>query len=147
MRINSVAMAVVYLAVSIAFITCFALCYKFAARLGCELRAVNLWMNVSATAIMAAYFASAGCRYHATAALLGIVAGVFTYISTIAFFYHMRGARLALSWTVIGMAVVFPVAASIVLWRENPSLKQWLGLCVLAVAFVLLGAGRRAETA
>ena len=137
-------MAIAYLATSIAFITCFALCYKVAAGSGCELRAVNLWMNVSATAIMVAGFAASGHRYDPTAALLGVVAGVFTYLSTITFFYHMRGARLALSWTVIGMAVVFPVAASILIWHEHPNTKQWLGLALLPVAFVLLGAGGKA---
>ena len=139
-------MATLYLAVSIIFITCFALCYNVAARCGCELRAVNLWLNVSATAIVFALFAATGYRYHPTAALLGVVAGAFTYLSTITFFYHMRGARLALSWTVIGMAVVFPVAASILVWHEHPSVRQWFGLALLPVAFVLLGAGRKAAS-
>jgi uncharacterized membrane protein len=138
-------MAILYLTISIAFITCFALCYKVAARCGCELRAVSLWLNVTATATMVALFAATGHRYHPTAAALGVLAGVFTYLSTITFFYHMRGARLALSWTVIGMAVVFPVAASILVWHEHPSTKQWFGLALLPVAFVLLGAGRKAD--
>jgi len=137
-------MAILYLVVSIVFITCFALCYKVAARCGCELRAVNLWLNVSATVILVAAFAVTGLRYNSTVALLGVVAGVFTYVSTITFFYHMRTARLALSWTVIGMAVAFPVAASILVWHEHPTVKQWFGLALLPVAFALLGAGRKA---
>ena len=139
-------MAILYLTVSIVFLTCFALGYKVAARCGCELRAVNLWMNVSATAILAACFVATGCQYDRTAALLGIAAGAFTYLSTITFFYHLRTARLALSWTVIGMAVAFPVAASILIWRENPSTRQWFGLALLPVAFLLLGAGGKAAS-
>ncbi len=138
-------MPILCLTISIVFLTCFALCYKVAARAGCELRAVNLWVNVTATTILVVNFALTGCRFNATAALLGVIAGAFTYLSTITFFYHMQTARLALSWTVIGMAVVFPVAASIAVWHEHPSPKQWVGLCLLVFAFVLLGAGRKAE--
>jgi uncharacterized membrane protein len=139
-------MAILYLGISIIFITCFALCYKVAARCGCELRAVNLWLSVTATAILVASFAANGHRYNPTAATLGVIAGVFTYLSIIAFFYHMRTARLAISWTVIGMAVAFPVAASILIWHEHPSVRQWFGLALLPVAFVLLGAGRKAAS-
>ena len=137
-------MAIAYLTISIVFVTLFALCYKVAARAGCELRAVNLWLNTSATAIFVATFAATGARYNATAASLGIVAGVFTYVSTITFFYHIRTGRLAVSWTVIGLAVAFPVAASILIWHEHSTVRQWIGLGLLPVAFLLLGAGRRA---
>ncbi|MDH7602271.1 MAG: hypothetical protein QHI38_09005 [Armatimonadota bacterium] len=135
-------MASVWLLSSIVFITAFALCYKIAAKAGCELRAVNLWMNSAATAVLLAAFIASGCRFNWRAAELGIVSGCFAYLSTLAFFYHMRSARLAVSWTVIGLAVVFPVGASILIWGEQPTVKQWVGLAVLPIALVLLGLGR-----
>ncbi|MGQ9456337.1 MAG: EamA family transporter [Armatimonadota bacterium] len=132
-------MALFYLAISIVCITLFALCYKVAVRLGCELRAVNLWMNGMATGLLVLMFSFKNRGFNTHAALLGVISGVFTYLSTLAFFYHIRKARLAVSWTVIGLAVVFPVVASIFIWREHPSVKQWIGLALLPIAFVLLG--------
>lgn len=134
-------MAAFYLIVSIVCITIFALCYKVAVKLGCELRAVNLWMNGTAAGLLLLVFALKNRDFNTHAALLGIVSGVFTYLSTLAFFYHIRKARLAVSWTVIGLAVVFPVVASILIWHEHPSVKQWVGLSLLPIAFVLLGIG------
>ena len=137
-------MCAVYLTVSIVCVSVFALCYKVAARMGCELRAVNMWMCISATAVLAANFAVEGPSYNSTAAILGLFAGVCAYFSTISFFYHMRTGCLALSWSVIGMAVAFPVAASILGWHEHPTVKQWIGLSLIPVAFVLFGMARRA---
>lgn len=137
-------LAYVYLALSVLLITCFALGYKIAAHRHCELRAVNLWMNVSATAILAANFVLTGPSFNVTAAVMGVLTGICTYFATLSFFYHIRGARLASSWTVIGLAVAFPVAASILLWHEHPTTKQWLGLALLPIAFYLSNSGRKA---
>jgi len=134
-------MALVYLIVSIVCVTGFALCYKVAARYDCELRAVNLCMNIAATAVLVLTFVVNGRRFNSTVALLGLASGACTYLSTLSFFYHMRSARLAVSWTVIGLAVVFPVAASILVWHEQPSTKQWFGLGLLPVALLLLSLG------
>ncbi len=134
-------MASLYLVVSIVFVTVFALCYKIAVRYGCELRAVNFWLNSAATVVLVLTFAASGRQFNRSAALLGILSGVFTYLSTLAFFYHMRSARLAVSWTVIGLSIVFPVVGSIVIWGEQPTIKQWIGLAILPVALALLSLG------
>jgi drug/metabolite transporter (DMT)-like permease len=42
---------------------------------------------------------------------------------------------------VIGLAVGFPVVASI-LWGEHPSLRQWIGLALIPIAFMLCSPGR-----
>jgi uncharacterized membrane protein len=136
-------LAILYLIVSIALLTVFAMLYRVAARGGCELRSVNLWMNVGATGILVVDYFVTGPNYDQTAASLGAVSGILTYVATLAFFYHMRSGRLAVSWTVVGLAVAFPVAASVLLWHEHPSPKQWAGLGLLVVAFVLFGVGRR----
>ncbi len=141
---NHLLLAYTYLSASVVFVTGFAMCYKFAAKLGCELRAVNLWMNVGATALIVVSYVIAGSRFNSSAASLGLVTGICVYFSTLSFFYHIRmGGNLAVSWTVIGLAVGFPIIASILAWHEQPTLRQWVGIALMPCAFVLLGLGRR----
>ena len=135
-------MGYLYLALSTVLIVFWALCYKIAVQRDCELRSVNLWIYVGASAIMLAYFVATGHRCNATAALLGFGTGISCYFATLTFFYHIRTGVLAVSWTIIGLAVGFPVAASIVLWGEQPTVRQWIGLALIPVAFVLCSPGR-----
>lgn len=140
-------MGYLWLAGSTALVTVWALCYKVAVRRGCELRSVNLWVYLSSTAIMVAYFIATGHKFDSLAAWLGFGTGLSCYFATLTFFYHIRTGVLAVSWTVIGLAVSFPVAASILLWGEQPTTKQIIGLALIPVAVVLCNPGRgKAET-
>ncbi len=130
------------LASSTALVTVWALCYKVAVRRGCELNSVNLWVYLSSAAVMAAYFFATGLKYNAMAAWLGLGTGLSCYFATLTFFYHIRTGVLAVSWTVIGLAVAFPVGASIVFWGEQPSVKQIVGLALIPLAVVLCNPGR-----
>lgn len=76
---------------------------------------------------------------------MGVYTGLGTYIAIMAFFYHIRNANLSVSWTVIGLSLAIPVIVSIMLWHEHPTLKQWLGLALIPVAFVLLGVNSKSE--
>jgi len=130
-----------YLALSTLLVVVWALCYKVAVGRGCELRSVNLWIYVGSSAIMLVYFIATGHRYSSAAALLGFGTGISCYFATLTFFYHIRTGVLTVSWTMIGLAVGFPVAASI-LWGEHPSARQWIGLALIPVAFILCSPGR-----
>jgi len=70
---------------------------------------------------------------------LGIVAGVLFFIAVISFFEVTRRERLAISWTVLSLSLVIPTLTSIILWKEQPSLKQGVGITGIVVAFVLFG--------
>lgn len=133
-----------YLAASTLLATVWALCYKVAARRDSDLRAVNLWVYVGAVLVMAVAYARAGMAYHSQAAALGLATGVGVFISIMSFFYHMRTGLLTVSWTVIGLSVAFPVTASLVIWHEQPTIRQWAGLALIPVSFVFLGLGTRA---
>jgi uncharacterized membrane protein len=61
------------------------------------------------------------------------------YVSTLAFFRHMKFGQLSVSWTVISLAVAFPVIASIFLWHEIPTAKQVAGLVLIVIALLLFG--------
>lgn len=134
-------MGYLYLALSTVLITVWALCYKLAVRYKCELRSVNMWVYIGGTVIMLAYFVATGHKYSTTAAILGFGTGISCYLATLTFFYHMRTGVLTVSWTVIGLAVGFPVAASIVLWGEQPTVKQQIGLALIPIAFILCNPG------
>lgn len=135
-------MGYILLACSTLLVTIWALCYKIAVRRGCELRSVNLWVYISSAACMLAYFFATGHKFNSLAAWLGFGTGLSCYFATLTFFYHIRTGVLAVSWTVIGLAVSFPVAASILIWGEHPSLKQMIGLALIPVAVVLCNPGR-----
>jgi len=133
------------MAISIALVTCFALCYKVAAHRDCEMRAVNLWMSISGTVVSLVFFLANGSHFSSGAAALGLGAGVSAYISILSYFYYIRTGNLAVSWTVIGLAVAFPVAASVVIWHEQPTTRQWIGLALIAVSFLFFGAKKVAD--
>ena len=135
-------MGYLYLALSTVLITVWALCYKLAIRHNCELRSVNMWVYIGSTVIMLAYFFATGQKCSAAAALLGFGTGISCYVATLTFFYHMRTGVLAVSWTVIGLAVGFPVAASIVFWGEHPTIRQQIGLALIPIAIILCNPGR-----
>ena len=134
-------MGYIYLAISTVLITVWALCYKLAVSYRCELRSVNMWVYIGATVIMVVYFVATGHKYSTAAAVLGFTTGVSCYLATLTFFYHIRTGVLAVSWTVIGLAVGFPVAASILLWGEHPTLRQQIGLALIPLALVLCNPG------
>ena len=140
-------MGYIYLAISTVLITVWALCYKIAVQRGCELRSVNLWVYISSAAIMLAYFIATGHRYSPVVAWLGLGTGLCCYFATLTFFYHIRTGVLAVSWTVIGLAVAFPVVASIVFWGEHPTAKQIIGLALIPIAVVLCNPGREKAVA
>lgn len=130
-----------YLFLSTVLVTMWALCYKLAGRYKCELISVNTWVYVGATAISVLYYLQTGGGWSTAAAVLGFATGITCYISTLAFFYHIRTGVLAVSWTVIGLAVGFPVAASIFVWSEHPTGKQLIGLALIPIAFILCNPG------
>lgn len=135
------------LILSTLLVTVWALCYKVAVRRGCELRSVNLWVYLSSAASMLVYFLATGHKFSSLAAWLGFATGLSCYFATLTFFYHIRTGVLAVSWTVIGLALSFPVAASIFLWGEQPTMRQITGLALIPIAVILCNPGRgKAET-
>lgn len=135
-------MGYICLIISTGLITVWALCYKIAVQRGCDVRSVNLWLYISSAALMVVYFLATGHKYNLAAGLLGFATGLACYYATLTFFHHIRTGVLAVSWTVIGLAVAFPVAASIVLWGEHPTAKQIVGLALIPIAVVLCNPGR-----
>lgn len=130
----------VYLFLSILFNTVFASCYKVAAYRKCNLQAVNVWYYIASSAIMLIYvFARQDFAFHPHALALGMGAGAIAFFCTLSFFYHMQYGQLSASWTVISLAISFPILASIFIWHEQPSPKQIIGLILILVALGFFG--------
>lgn len=71
------------------------------------------------------------------AAIFGLVSGVFFYVG---FYLYQRsvracGATLAGAFGKIG--ILIPATLSLILWRESPSLVQWLGIVIAIVAILV----------
>lgn len=135
-------MGYIYLTTCTLLTTVWALCYKVAVQRGCDVRSVNLWLYISSAGVMLVYFFATGHKCSTMAVWLGFGTGLACYFATLTFFYHIRTGVLAVSWTVIGLAVAFPVAASIAFWGEQPTLRQIIGLALIPVAVVLCNPGR-----
>lgn len=133
-------MGYLYLVLSILFNTVWALCYKVAVRRGCNLNSVNLIVQIGAVLVLLVFWKISGESIHPKVAVIAVVTGVLMCLAALTFFYHMRTGVLAVSWTVIGLAIVFPVMASIVMWHERPTPKQWVGLALIPLAFACFGA-------
>ena len=70
---------------------------------------------------------------------IGIIAGILTFSAAILFIKSLEFEKLHLSWMVRSLSVAIPIAASILFWHEQITLKKGIGfsmlfLCILFVA-------------
>lgn len=70
---------------------------------------------------------------------LGTVAGAVWVAGFLVFMAGIAAGPLAITVTATRLAVVIPVAFSIVLWRENPGPMQWTGIALGLAAIAILG--------
>jgi len=73
----------------------------------------------------------------AWAVALGLVAGVFFFLSFIFYQVSVRRHGASLAGAFIKLGVLLPMSLSLVLWREYPSALQWAGVA-FALASILL---------
>jgi uncharacterized membrane protein len=136
-----------YLSVSILANVVWALCYKVAVRRKCNLNSVNLFVQIASALAMVLFWSATSRDYHPRLTIIAIVTGILMTVSVVTFFHHIKSGVLAVSWTVIQLAIVVPVACSILLWREAPTVKQLIGLALVPVAFVCFSSNGNAEKA
>lgn len=129
------------LGISTLFLTGWALSYKMAGLRGSDMRSVSLWLYISATALMLAYHIVSGAKSDTTALCLGAATGTTGYFAILTFLYHIRTGALTVSWTVIALSISFPIVVSILFFGEQPTPRQWVGLALIPVAFILFGVG------
>lgn len=122
--------------------------YKLSDRLKCDQAQANFFLFTSAAVIVLVWGLLSGIRQlPPEAILLGIVDGVFLWAAVVVFRKAATLGRISTSWTIINLALVMPVLASIVFWHETPSSRHYAGFALTLLAVVLLGidAGRAGE--
>jgi drug/metabolite transporter (DMT)-like permease len=118
----------------------FAVCYKIASQQKCNLQSVNAWNYAGSTiTILVFIIVKQDFPINTNVILLGILAGASAYISTLTFFLHIKQGQLSTSWTIISLSIAFPVAASIFVWHEHPSMHQIIAMGFIVAAFILMG--------
>lgn len=129
-----------YAAVSAAALTLLGVSYKLSDRMGCDQRQVNFFFLFFG-AVMAAGWGiiSRSLAWKPSAVFLGAGMGLAVFIAVVAFRAAAHKGRIAVSWTILNLSLVLPVAASILVWHEIPSPKHWIGLALTLGAIVLLG--------
>lgn len=141
-------MGILYLLISVLAFTILGVSYKLSDRLKCDDHQVNLWMFLTAGALLLVWaWKTGGLVLHTPAIFTGTVMGVTILAAVWAFRKAVGKGSLSTSWTILQLSLVIPVSASILYWQETPSLRVCLGLALVAVAVVLLGVdlGRRTE--
>lgn len=122
--------------------------YKLSDKLNCDQGQVNFFMFLSASIAMLIWGLATGRMELAWRAIeLGVAMGIGCYLSVAIFRRASALGRISTSWTVLNLALIVPVAASIVIWKEQPESKHWMGLGLTVLAVILIGIdiGREGE--
>ncbi len=83
------------------------------------------------------------------ALLVGLGAGFFFFAAFISYQVSVRRHGVGLAGAFAKLGILLPMALSLVLWREQPSALQWLGIALacMAIVAVNLPAARGGEKA
>lgn len=120
-----------------------AMLFKYSERRGLD-RAVLLTVNYAVASILAAVFVFTGeggpavLRGGLGLPALSIGTGVLFIGGYYLFAYSIREAGMGLATGIVKIAVVLPVLASWVIWKEVPSSLQMAGLVLAGAAFFLI---------
>ena len=117
--------------------------YKLSDILKCDKAQANLFMFLFGGAFMLAWvvISRPALSWHAGA--FGLVLGITIFLAVVLFRRATALGRISVSWTIINLGLIAPVAASITVWHETPSLKHYLGFALTLAAIILLGIDMR----
>lgn len=122
--------------------------YKLSDRRKCDQAQANFFLLASAAVIVLIWAVADGIRtLPGNAVTLGLVDGVLIFGSIYVFRKAVALGRISTSWTIINLALVVPVVASVLFWHEIPHTRHYAGFALTIVAITLLGidAGRSGE--
>jgi drug/metabolite transporter (DMT)-like permease len=122
--------------------------YKIADRWECNKPQVNFFFLAFAAMFVSIWALIAGkAAWRVEPLILGAVMGAITFSTVAVFREAVARGRISTSWTIINLGLVMPVLASILIWREIPSPRHYVGLLLTIGAIILLGldVGRAGE--
>lgn len=130
----------IYIFIHIIFVALFSTLYKYAALKKAHVPTCQFLMFSSAGIFACAAVYIAGYfRFDPGLTAAGISGGICMSVTIYAFFRAIQQGGLAVGWTFISLSVVLPVSASIMFWREIPSIWQVAGLLLLILCILLFG--------
>ena len=84
------------------------------------------------------------------AVLIGLIAGPVFILAFIFYQKSIRQNAVGLTGAIAKLGILLPMSLSLVLWREQPTLLQWIGMSLavlsLLVAYLPRAAGREARS-
>ena len=101
-----------------------------------QVAAVNYIIAAGAAAVFGAL--ARGLRFDAKVLAIGVLGGVSYAIAIVVIFQVIRVAGIAITGTLMRVAVMVPVLGGIFLFNEMPTAVQWVGIVLTLVSMVLL---------
>lgn len=148
-----------YVVLAVLFYVSTSVTQKTAAVRGLDAIGVNLALRTSGTVLTILLLATAsqawGQPHLGLAGGIGVVSGIATFVAGYTGLRALNFGSLNATWSVLRVATVVPVLASILVWGELRDVRDWheivtklVGIACLMAALVLLGRGkgRQAET-
>jgi uncharacterized membrane protein len=133
-------MGYMYLAAAMISLTVLGVSYKLSDLLGCDKRQANLFFFLSGAVVAAVWAVASRSLVPIGAAIgIGVVFGIMTFFNILAFRVATTKGKISTSWTIVQLALVIPVFASIFIWHETPTMRHYLGFTLTFVAIILLG--------
>ena len=141
-------MGLVYAILAMTAFAVLGVSYKISDKQNCERRQANFFLFFFGGAFILLWSSIAG-NFHITcgAVIFGIVMGFGVFFSVIVFRHALSKGRISVSWTIINLALIAPVLASVLIWGEIPHMKHYIGFALTILAIILLGidSGRAGE--
>jgi len=75
--------------------------------------------------------------------IIGGIAGVFFFLS---FTYYQKSVKengVGISGTIAKLGILIPMIFSIIIWREFPTLVQWLGILLSLISIVVINLSKK----
>jgi len=131
--------AMIYLITGIILSTVFGQIMKWAVVRGCstaQVAAVNYFIAAGAAAAFGLMMQ--GLRFNGKVLAIGILGGVSYAIAVVVIFQVIRVAGIAITGTLMRVAVMVPVLGGIFFFKEMPTAVQWIGMGLTVASMILL---------
>jgi len=130
----------VYLILSTLFSAGFGLVVRFAQGRRCNMWAVGALNYATATLFnLVTQIAQGDLSPQAPTVIIGLLGGL-SYVSAYFVLFKLMAMRgVAVSTTIVRLAVVIPIAVSIIFWGERPTAAQAVGSVLALISLPLLG--------
>ena len=113
--------------------------YKVAEENKCNRLWINTICRLTITFLISLYISlKESFQFNLKLLGVGLLAGISVFFGRWLFLRAIKYGKLSISWTVLNLAVIIPILASIIIWKEIPDLKRMLGILLIPISILLL---------